>query len=108
MTEGGWFNISYDDFASRFSFGAADACRQRLHIQNPLDEEQMKFMYALRLEGNAGTTNGLYTFYSVLNRLFRKTICLRDGDPTNISQFAKNLLASMRDGALSLSVMDFV
>jgi hypothetical protein len=53
MTEGGWFNISYDDFASRFCFGAADACRQRLHIQNPLDEEEMKFMYALRLEGNA-------------------------------------------------------
>jgi hypothetical protein len=85
MTEGDWFNISYDDFASHFSFGAADACRQRRHIQNPLDEEEMKFMYAATLEGNAGTTNELYTFYLVLNRLFRKTICLRDGDPTNIS-----------------------
>jgi hypothetical protein len=54
-------------------------------MQNPLAEEEMKFMYALGLEGNAGTTNGLYTFYSVLNRLFRETICPRDGDPTNIS-----------------------
>jgi hypothetical protein len=105
MTEGDWFNISYDDFASRFSFGIVDACCQRLHIQNPLDEEEMKFMYALGLEENAGTTNGLYTFCSILNRLFRKTVCLRDGDPTNISQFAKNLLANMRDGAPPLSVM---
>jgi hypothetical protein len=47
-------------------------------------------------------------FYSVLNMLFRKTVCPRDGDPTNISKFVKNLLANMRDGALPLSVMDFV
>jgi hypothetical protein len=108
MTKGNWINISYDDFTSRFSFGAADARHQGIHIQNPLDEEEMQFMYAPRIEGNAGTTNGLYTFYSILNRLFRKTICSRDRDPTNISQFAKNLLASMRDGAPPLSVMDFV
>jgi hypothetical protein len=108
MIEGDWFNISYDDFASRFSFGTADACHQRLHIQNPLNEEEMKFMYAPGLEGIAGTINGLYTFYSVLNRLFRKIVCPRDVDPTNISHFAKNLLANMRDGAPPLSVMDFV
>jgi hypothetical protein len=108
MIEGDWFNISFDDFASHFSFGPADAHRPRLHIHNPLEENEMKFMYALGLEGNAATTNGLYTFYSVINWLFRKTICPRDGDPTNISQFAKDLLASMRDGVPSFSVMDFV
>jgi hypothetical protein len=108
MTEGDWYNISYDDFTSRFSFGATDAHLSRIHIHNPLDEDEMKFMYALGQEGNASTINGLYTFYLVLNRLFRKTICLRDGDPTNILHFAKNLLANMRDGAPSLSVMDFV
>jgi hypothetical protein len=70
MTEGNWFNISFDDFASHFSFGAADAHRVRLHIHNPLDEEEMKFMYASGLAGNTGTTNELYTFYSILNRLF--------------------------------------
>jgi hypothetical protein len=79
-----------------------------LHIHNPLAEEEMKFMYALGLEGNAGTTNGLYTFYSILNRLFRKTVCQRDGDLTNISQFAKNLLANMRDGSPPLSVINFM
>jgi hypothetical protein len=108
MIKGDWFNISYDDFTSHCSFGAADAHRVRLHIHNPLDEEEMKFMYALRQEGNVGTRNGLFTFYSIPNRLFRKTMCPRDGDPTNISQFAKNLLANMRDGAPPLSVMDIV
>jgi hypothetical protein len=42
---------------------------------------------------NAGSINGLYTFYPVLNMLFRKTICPRFEDPMNISQFSKNLLA---------------
>jgi hypothetical protein len=80
----------------------------RTHIHNLPDENEMKFMYALGEEGNIGIINGLYTFYSVLNRLFRKTICPRDGDPINISQFAKSLLAHMRDGAPPFSVMDFV
>jgi hypothetical protein len=68
----------------------------------------MKFMYAPRQEGNAETINGLYTFYPVLNRLFRKTICPRDVDPTNISHYAKNLLANMRDGAPAFSVIDYI
>jgi hypothetical protein len=108
MTEGDWYHISYNDFASRFSFGTADAHHRKLHIDNPLDLNEMKFMYTPGLEGNTGTINILYTFYSVINRLFRKTICPRDVDPTNISQFAKNLLTNMRDGVLSFSVMDFV
>jgi hypothetical protein len=61
-----------------------DKDRIRTHIHNPLDEKEMKFMYAPGEEGNAGTISGLYTFYSVINKLFRKTICPRDGDPTNI------------------------
>jgi hypothetical protein len=40
--------------------------------------------------------------------LFRKIICSRDRDPTNISQIAKNLLANMRDGAPPFSVIDFI
>jgi hypothetical protein len=108
MPEGKWCRIGYDDFTSLFSFGTADAHHSRLHIHNLLDEGEMMFMYAPGQEGNAGTTNGMYTFYSVLNRLFRKTVCPRDGDSINISQFAKDLLANMRDGAPPLSVMDFM
>jgi hypothetical protein len=65
-------------------------------------------MYVPRQEGNAGNINGLYTFYSVLNRLFRNTICPRDEDPSNISHYAKNLLANLRDGAPPFSVTDYI
>jgi hypothetical protein len=52
----------------------------KTNIHNPLDENEMKFMYTPGQEGNAGTTNGVFTFYSVINMLFRKTICPRDED----------------------------
>jgi hypothetical protein len=84
MTEGDWYNIRYEDFTSHF-FWVVDAHCSRIHIHNPLDEDEMKFMYAPGQEGNTGTIHGFYTFYSVLNRHFRKTICPRDGNPINIS-----------------------
>jgi hypothetical protein len=68
----------------------------------------MKFMHALGEEGNVGHINGFDTYYLVLNRLFRKTICPRDGDHTKISFYAKNILTNMRDGAPDFSVIDFV
>jgi hypothetical protein len=99
MAEGEWYHITFDEFATRFSYGQAEKDRFRIHIHNLLEENEIKFMYATGQEGNVGTINGLYTFYSVLNRLFRKIIYPRDGDPTNISHYAKNLLANLRDGA---------
>jgi hypothetical protein len=36
MTEGNWYNISYDDFTSRLSFGAADTHCSRHHIETHL------------------------------------------------------------------------
>jgi hypothetical protein len=108
MIEGEWYHITYDDFAIRFSFGQADKNRSQIHLHNPIGENEMKFMYTPGQEGNAGTINSLYTFYSVLNRHFRKIIYPRDEDPTNISHYAKNLLANMRDGAPAFSVIDYI
>jgi hypothetical protein len=108
MTKGKWYHITFDEFATRFPYGQVDKDSFRIHIHNPLEENEIKFMYAPGQEGNAGTINGLYTFYSVLNRLFRKTICPRDGDPTNISHYDKNLLANLRDGAPPFSVIDYI
>jgi hypothetical protein len=108
MTEGEWYHITFDEFATRFSYGQADKDCFRIHIHDPLEENEIKFMYAPRQEGNAGTINGLYTFYLVLNKLFRKTICPRDGDPTNISHYAKNFLTNLRDGAPPFSVIDYI
>jgi hypothetical protein len=108
MTEGEWYHITFDEFATQFSYGQADKDCFRIHIHNPLEENEIKFMYAPGQEGNAGTINGLYTFYSVLNRLFRKTICPRYGNPINISHYAKNLLPNLRDGAPPFSVIDYI
>jgi hypothetical protein len=108
MTEGEWYHITFVEFATQFLYGQADKDRFRIHIHNPLEENEIKFMYAPGQEGNAGTINGLYIFYSVLNRLFRKTIYPRDGDPTNISHYAKNLLANLRDEAPPFSVIHYI
>jgi hypothetical protein len=108
MTDGKWYHITFDEFATRFLYGQADKECFRIHIHNPLEENEIKFMYALGQEGNAGTINKLYIFYSVLNMLFRKTICPRDGDLTNISHYAKNLLTNLRDGAPPFSVIDYI
>jgi hypothetical protein len=58
MSEGEWYNIGYDDFASCFSFGAADAHHSRRHIHNPLDEGEMKYMYAPGQEAMQGPQMG--------------------------------------------------
>jgi len=50
----------------------------------------------------------MYTFYANLNRLFRKTILPREGDPTRISNYGKNLLAAMREHVEPFSVIDFI
>jgi hypothetical protein len=108
MMEVEWYHITFDEFATRFSYVQVDKDRFRIHIHNPLEENEIKFMYAPGHEGNAEIINGLYTFYSVLNRLFRKPICPTDGDPTKISHYAKNLLANLRDGAPPFSVIDYI
>ena len=53
-------------------------------------------MYPRDLIGLAGKVTGLYTYYSILNRLFRKTLTPRDGNPSDISSFAKNLMKKMQ------------
>jgi hypothetical protein len=65
-------------------------------------------MYAPGEEGNVRKITGLFTYYFVLNRMFRKTIAHKDGDLSNISSYAKDLLARMRDGAQMFSVIDFM
>ena len=77
-------------------------------MANALPTAHFGFMYPPNHEGNYGTTIGMYTFYANLNRLFRKTILPREGDPTRISSYGKNLLAAMREQAEPFSVIDFI
>jgi hypothetical protein len=46
MMEGEWYHITFDEFATRFSYVQADKDHFSTHIHNSLDENGMKFMYA--------------------------------------------------------------
>jgi hypothetical protein len=50
----------------------------------------------------------LYTYYAALNRLLRVSITPRDGNPSEITKFQKNLMVALRPGALEFSVEDFI
>ena len=72
-----------------------DVDRPKIHYGPPLAADQVTFMY---------------TYYSILNMLFRKTLTPRDGNPSDISAHAKNIMSRMqpdpRDG--DFSVGDFI
>jgi hypothetical protein len=52
ITEGEWYQINFDEFATLFSYGQADKDCHSTHIHNLLDENEMKFKYAPKQEGN--------------------------------------------------------
>jgi hypothetical protein len=46
MMEGELHHITLDEFTARFSYGQVDNNHFRIHIHNPLDENEIKFMCA--------------------------------------------------------------
>jgi hypothetical protein len=56
------------------------------------------------------TTSDLLPFYDYLNRLFRRTMTLREGDSSNISSYNRNLLVAMapHPHGFEFSVFDFI
>ena len=73
-----------------------------------LEIKEMNFMYPKNMRGSWGKVKGLYTYYGVLNRLFRKTLTPRDGNTSDVTLFQRNLMAAMRPGAPQFSVGDFI
>jgi hypothetical protein len=73
-----------------------------------MEPSAMKFMYPRDKQENAGFAARLYSYYSVLNRMFRLTLTPRGGNPTDISNFPKDLLVHMRPPGLSFSMSDFI
>jgi hypothetical protein len=65
-------------------------------------------MYPRDQRANVGHVRGLYTYYSVLNRLLRATIAPRDGNPYDISRFMKNLMIALSPGADPFSVGGYI
>jgi hypothetical protein len=68
----------------------------------------MAFMYPRNARDSWGHVKGLYTYYSILNRLFRKTLTPRDGNTSDITAFQRNLMAAMKPGEPAFHVGDFL
>jgi hypothetical protein len=68
----------------------------------------MKFMYLRNKQANLGYAVGLYSYYSMLNRMFRLTLTPRGGNLVDISNFAKDFLVHMRPPKLPFSASDFI
>jgi hypothetical protein len=65
-------------------------------------------MYPRGEHANYGKVKNLYTYYAALNRLLRVSITPRDGNPSEITKFQKNLMVALRSGAPEFSVGDFI
>jgi hypothetical protein len=63
MTEGEWYHITFDEFATRFSYVQADKDRFRIHIHNMLKENEIKFMYAWDKKTMQGSSMD-YTYFT--------------------------------------------
>ncbi|RLN34650.1 hypothetical protein C2845_PM03G31150 [Panicum miliaceum] len=98
------YHITFPAFVSLFRLGDEDINYPKLHDEGVLETKDMHFMYPKNLRGNWGKVQGLYTYYGILNRLFRKTLTPRDGNTSGVTLFQRNLMAAMRPGSPQFSV----
>ena len=108
MTEDERYHITFTEFVALFRLGDVDMTYPKLHDAGVLEPKEMHFMYPKNMRSSWGKVSGLYTYYGVLNRLFRKTLTPRDGNPSDVILFQRNLMAAMRPGAPQFSVGDFI
>ena len=102
MTEGNHYKAKFTQFIRVLGLDRNDGNRPKIHLQPVLPNEEMRFMYPKNEVGNAGKVTGMYTYYSIMNRLLSKTISQRGENPSDISLHAKNLLARLRPGGEDL------
>jgi hypothetical protein len=110
MTEGRWYEITFEQSARIFGFGRNDANHIKIHFASCLDGNRMRFMYPGSKRGRVRTTSDLLPFYAYLNRLFWRTMTPREGDSSNIPSYNQNLLVAMapRRYGFEFSVFDFI
>jgi hypothetical protein len=87
MTEGRWYEITFEQFARLFGFWRKDANRQKIHYAFRHESSKMRFMYPSNKRGSVGTNADLLPFYAYLNRLFQRMIIPREGDSSNIPSY---------------------
>jgi hypothetical protein len=72
MTEGTRYNVSFTTFARYLGASLANLTLPWIHRgTRPMEPSAMKFMYPRDKQANAGFAAGLYSYYSVLNHIFR-------------------------------------
>jgi hypothetical protein len=108
MTNVNKYAIHFSRFLSLFGLGLEDRDYPKLHDGGLLEPEALYFMYPSDQRANVGHVKGLYTYYSVLNRLLRASIAPRGGNPSSIFRFMKNLMVAFRLGASPFSVGDYI
>jgi hypothetical protein len=110
MTEGRWYEITFEQFARLFGFRRNDANRIKIHFASCLDGSRMRFMYPDSKRGSIGTTSDLLLFYAYLNHLFQRMMTPREGDSSNIPTYNRNLLVAMVPcpHGFEFSVFDFI
>jgi hypothetical protein len=86
MTKGESFQLCFFDFLTLFRL-PYDETRRKLHDEGPLEAKRMAFMYPRNARSGWGHVKELYTYYSVLNQLFRKTLTPGDGNSSDITTF---------------------
>ncbi|OEL15655.1 hypothetical protein BAE44_0023326 [Dichanthelium oligosanthes] len=107
-TEGDLYSISYTNFAICMCCGVSDLTQFSIHSEEVIDVRQMKFMYPRNERGGWGKVKGMYTYYSVLNRLFRKTIAPRGGNNTDIFLHPRNLLVRTKPPGEKFCIGHFI
>ena len=86
MTEGTRYNISFTKFTRLLGLSPSDMTLPCIHNgTRPLDAKEIRFMYLRNKQASAGFVAGLYTYYGVLNRLFRMTLTPRGGNTSDVS-----------------------
>jgi hypothetical protein len=61
--------IRFSQFLTLFDLGADDKDYPKLHNGGLLEPETLYFMYPRDQRANVGHVKGLYTYYSVINKL---------------------------------------
>ena len=92
MTEEERYQISFPDFVSLFRLGNADAELSKFHDVGVLETKEMYFMYPRNMRGSWGKVFSLYTYYAMLNILFRKTLTPSDSNTSDVTLFQRNLM----------------
>jgi hypothetical protein len=107
MTGGENHQLSFSSFLTMFRL-PNDGFLRKLHDEGPLEAKRMAFMYPRNARDSLGHVKGLYTYYSILNRLFRETLTPRDGNTSDITACQRNLMVAMKPGQPVFNVGDFL